>query len=196
MSLFGIERDSPLISERREEFEIVALPHIDSLYRLALALTRNRSQAEDLVQETYLRAYRAFDQFTPGTNCRAWLFTILRHHFLNHLKKSSREVLEWDTIEPDWHDQPNGDGWAESPEAEFFQRVVEVEVKRAVETLPLLFREVVILADLEGFSYKEIGEILGCPVGTVMSQLHRGRNHLRKFLGQFARDQGYLCPKA
>ncbi len=87
-----------MVSERRKEFEEVALPHLERLYGMVLALTRNRAEAEDLVQETYLWAYRAFDQFTPGTNCRAWLFTILRHHFLNRLKKSSREVLEWDVL--------------------------------------------------------------------------------------------------
>ncbi len=178
-----------MVSERRKEFEEVALPHLERLYGVALALTRNRAEAEDLVQETYLRAYRAFDQFTPGTNCRAWLFTILRHHFLNRLKKSSREVLEWDVLEPEWEDERNGTAWPETPEAEFFQRVVEVEVRRAIETLPVPFREVVTLADLEEFSYKEIAEIIGRPVGTVMSRLHRGRTLLRKALVQFVRDQ-------
>ncbi|MBI1893131.1 MAG: sigma-70 family RNA polymerase sigma factor [Candidatus Rokubacteria bacterium] len=165
---------------------------MDGVYGMAMALTRKRAEAEDLVQETYLRAYRAFDQFAPGTNCRAWLLTILRHHFLNRLKKSSREVLEWDVGEPEWGDERNSSAWLETPEAEFFRRVGDVEVRQALEALPLPFREVVILADLEDFSYKEIAEILGCPVGTVMSRLYRGRNLLRKALLNFARDCGYL----
>ncbi len=153
---------------------------------MAMALTRNRSEAEDLVQETYLRAYRAFNQFTPGTNCRAWLFTILRHYFLTRLKKSSREVLvEWDAAEPEWEDKRNGSARPETP-------VIDVEVRRALEAAPLPFREVVILADLKGFSYREIAKILECPIGTVMSRLHRGRKHLRRALVQFARDHGCL----
>ena len=159
---------------------------------MAMFLTKNRAQAEDLVQETYLRAYRAFDRFTPGTNCRAWLFTILRHLFLNRLKKSSREVLEWDVAEPAGDDMPEGPVRSETPETEFFHRIAEAEVRNALEALPLPFREAVILADLEGFSYKEIADIAGCPVGTVMSRLHRGRRLLKTTLVQFARDHGYL----
>ncbi len=165
---------------------------MDRLYGMALSLTKDRAHAEDLVQETYLRAYRAFDQFAPGTNCRAWLFTILRHHFLNRLKKSSWEVLEWDVGEPEGDDMPEGPARSETPETEFFHRIAEAEVRNALEALPVPFREAVILADLEGFSYKEIADIAGCPVGTVMSRLHRGRRLLRTALVQFARDHGYL----
>jgi RNA polymerase sigma-70 factor (ECF subfamily) len=180
------------VNSRREEFEDVALPHMDSLYGMAMALSRNRAEAEDLVQETYLRAYRAFDQFTLGTNCRAWLFTILHHHFFNRLKKSSRELLEWDLTEPEAGELGNSWARAETPESKFFQRVADVEVRRALEDLPAPFREAVMLADLEGFSYKEMAEIVGCPVGTVMSRLHRGRRLLKRALAQFARDHGYL----
>lgn len=175
------------------EFEDVALAHLDLLHRAALRLTRNRAEAEDLVQETWLRALRHFDQFDPGSNCRAWLLTILRNAFLNHVRREGREILEGDLV-------ADGLGPARleevsvassSPEEDFFQTVLHGDVERALKSLPLPFRFVVTLADLEGLTYKEIAQVLGCPLGTVMSRLSRARHLLRKELVTLAREHGY-----
>lgn len=175
------------------EFEQVALVHLDALYHVALRLTQTRAEAEDVVQETYLRAFRAFARFNPGTNCRAWLFTILRNVFLNRLRTRGREVLETElgsldaaqatAASPVEHD---------SPEEVFLQTVLHGDVDRAIKTLPPLFREAVVLVDLEGLRYREAAEVLGCPLGTVMSRLFRGRMLLRRALGRFAREHGYV----
>jgi RNA polymerase sigma-70 factor (ECF subfamily) len=175
------------------EFEEVALIHLDLLYRTALRLTHNRAEAEDLVQETWLRALRHFDQFDPGSNCRAWLLTILRNAFLNRVRREGREILESDMA-------ADGSGAARleeasvahsSPEEDFFQTVLHGDVDRALRTLPLPFRFVVTLADLEGLTYKEVAQVLDCPIGTVMSRLSRARQLLRKELVTLAREHGY-----
>jgi RNA polymerase sigma-70 factor, ECF subfamily len=179
---------------RIREFEEVALVHLDVLYRTALRLTHHRADAEDLVQETCLRAYRSFDRFNPGTNCRAWLLAILRNAFLNRVRRAGRELLDdeatpWEATESAFADR----GMAESnPEEEFFQTVLHGDVDRALAALPLPFREAVALTDLEGLSYKEVAEVLGCPIGTVMSRLARGRALLRRSLRRFAREHGYV----
>lgn len=179
---------------RSREFEEVALVHLDALYRSALWLTHNRAEAEDLVQETCLRAFRSFHRFNPGTNCRAWLFTIMRNIYLNRLRRTGREVLEVDSLA--WESAPESAtalvSAGDNPEEEFFQAILHGDVDRALKTLPLVFREAVILVDVEGLSYKEAAEVLGCPVGTVMSRLSRGRYLLRQALGGFAREHGYL----
>ena len=180
-------------SGQASEFEDVALVHLDLLYRAALRLTHNRAEAEDLVQETWLRALQHFDQFDPGSNCRAWLLTILRNAFLNRLRRQGREILESDMA-------ADGSGSARlgetsvahsSPEEDFFQTVLHGDVDRALKTLPLPFRFVVTLADLEGLTYKEIAQVLDCPIGTVMSRLSRARQLLRKELVTLAREHGY-----
>jgi len=156
------------------DFEEVALVHLDLLYRTALRLTHDRVEADDLVQETWLRALRHFDQFDPGSNCRAWLVTILRNAFLNRLRRRGRERLESDT-----------------PEEEFFQTVFHGDVERALKSLSPAFQQVIVLADLEGFTYKEIAQVLHCPIGTVMSRLSRARQLLRTELQTLARAHGY-----
>ncbi len=181
--------------DRSREFEETALVHLDTLYRSALRLTHNRAEAEDLVQEACLRAFRGFHRFNPGTNCRAWLLTILRNEFLKRLKQGGHEVS--DSGDPG--DRQRG---AESitdagrtrghPEEEFLQTVLHGDVDRALKALPLAHREVVLLADLEGLSYKEIAQIVGCPIGTVMSRLSRARAQLRQLLGRLAREHGYV----
>jgi RNA polymerase sigma-70 factor, ECF subfamily len=174
----------------------VALVHLDVLYHVALRLTRNRAEAEDVVQEAFLRAFRSFHRFNPGTNCRAWLLTILRNVFLNRVRREGREVPEGEApfVEARMDSvtalEPHG-----NPEEEFFQTVVHGDVDRALKALPVVFREAVVLADLEGLSYREVAEVLGCPVGTVMSRLSRGRHLLRQALSQFAREHGYLKDK-
>jgi RNA polymerase sigma-70 factor (ECF subfamily) len=182
-----------LQSDRRtKEFEETALVHLDALYRGALRLTRNRAQAEDLVQEAVVRAFRCFDRFTLGTNCRAWLFRIMRNVFLNRLR-SERETPD-DSIALDGAVARGLEGHEVigTPEDEFFQTLVHGDIERALRGLPQQFREVVVLADLEGFSYKEIAEALDRPIGTVMSRLHRGRRLLRSALAGFARERGNI----
>ena len=175
------------------EFEEIALVHLDLLYRAALRLTHNRAEAEDLVQETWLRALRHFDQFDPGSNCRAWLLTILRNAFLNRLRRDGREVLESDMAAgaTDAAAIDSVSSARSSPEEEFLQTVLHGDVDRALKTLPLPFRQAVLLADLEGLSYKEVAQVLGCPIGTVMSRLSRARQLLRKELVTLACEHGY-----
>lgn len=171
----------------------MALVHLDALYHTALRLTRNRAEAEDCVQETCLRAFRGFRRFNPGTNIRAWLFTILRNVFLNRIRRERHEVRPDDaTLESERQSATLAAPAGDSPEEEFYQTVLHGDVERALHTLPLAFREAVILADLEGLSYREIADIVGCPIGTVMSRLSRGRRLLREMLGRFAREHGYL----
>lgn len=169
---------------RRQEFEDVALVHLDRVYQMALRLCRKPTEAEDLVQETYLSAFQHFDQFTPGTNCRAWLFAILHNKFINRVKRSGREVLELDEgqLERARGESSEFTVTITSPEAEFCRRVVEKDLVKALNRLPVPFRETVLLADLEECSYKEIAQICGVPVGTVMSRLFRGRQRLREAL--------------
>jgi RNA polymerase sigma-70 factor, ECF subfamily len=179
--------------DKVREFERVALVHLDALYRSALRLTQNHADAEDLVQEASLRAFRSFHRFDPGTNCRAWLYTILRNAFLNRIRRGTHEVFgESTTLESAYESMTDTGAPIGHPEEEFFQTVLHGDVDRALKALPLAFREVVILADLEGLSYKEISQALGCPIGTVMSRLSRGRGLLRHTLSGLAREHGYL----
>jgi RNA polymerase sigma-70 factor (ECF subfamily) len=180
--------------DRSREFEETALVHLDILYRSALRFTHNRAEAEDLVQETCLRAFRGFHRFNPGTNCRAWLLTILRNEFLKRLKRGGHEVLDSD---PGDHETGatsiTDEGRAHGhPEEELLQAVLHGDVDRALKALPLVNREVVVLADLEGCSYKEIAQIVDCPIGTVMSRLSRGRGQLRQLLARLGREHGYV----
>jgi RNA polymerase sigma-70 factor, ECF subfamily len=178
--------------ERLHEFEEVALVHLDALYRTALRLTGSRAEADDVVQDTFLRAFKSFDRFNPGTSCRAWLFTIMRNAFLNRLRAAGREVLEPDMDRHESERMSSATAAVASPEETLFQTVLHGDVDRALKELPLVFREAVILADLEGLSYREISEVLGCPIGTVMSRLSRGRRLLRGGLLHFAREHGYV----
>ena len=175
-----------------DEFERVALVHLDSLYHVALRLTRNRAEAEDVVQEALLRAFRSFHRFNPGTNCRAWLFTILRNVFLNRVRTQGREVLEAEMGGLDQAVPASEVRVDRNPEEQFLQTMLHGDVDRALTTLPLAFREAVMLVDIEGLTYREVAEVLGCPIGTVMSRLSRGRALLRQALTRFAREHGYV----
>ena len=183
------------VISRQEEFEAVALEHFDVLYSTAMRLTRNVQEAQDLVQETYLKAYRFFDRFEPGTNIKAWLFTILRNTHINTYRKASRqqEQTDFERVEPFYADPTLFPEWSdEAPLEEVLRHVVQDDVKRALDALPEVYRMVVLLADMAEFSYKEIAAIIDCPEGTVMSRLFRGRRLLRKSLGEFARKNGYI----
>jgi RNA polymerase sigma-70 factor (ECF subfamily) len=170
----------------REEFEALALAHVDALYSAALRLTKNEGDAEDLVQDTCMRAYRFFDKFERGTNIKAWLFKILTNTFINRYRRRIKERNAVEGTERDAvHERfisRDATDFAANPEEYFFDRLLSDDVLKAIDGLPIDFRLVVILADLQEFSYREISEILNCPVGTVMSRLFRGRKLLEKSL--------------
>lgn len=174
-----------------QEFERVALVHLDRVYHLAVWLCGNRSEAEDLVQETFLRAFRHFDQFDPGTNCRAWLFTIARNTFVNQVKREGRELLQLaeDSMEQREAQPSEVMAAIADPEEEFLKHTMDSDLVAALEGLSLRFREVVLLADVEECSYKEIAKICELPLGTVMSRLYRGRQLLRKALVTAGRER-------
>ncbi|MGB7860426.1 MAG: sigma-70 family RNA polymerase sigma factor [Acidimicrobiia bacterium] len=184
------------------DFERDALQYNRQLYSAAMRMTRNPADAEDLVQETYLKAYRAYHTFTEGTNLKAWLYRILTNTYINKYRKDSRRPNEVDlgTIEDLYLYRRIGS--EESAEASrtteerVLDGLVESDIKSAVEELPENFRMPVLLADLEGFSYKEIAEILDIPIGTVMSRLHRGRKAMQKRLWEFAKERGLVADGA
>jgi RNA polymerase sigma-70 factor (ECF subfamily) len=181
---------------QRARFERDVLPLLPNLYPAALRMTRDPSDAEDLVQETFLRAYRGFAGFEEGTNLRAWMYRILTNTFINIYRKKQREpvTVQEEDIE-DWYlfDRLGSSGAEASAETEVLDRIPDEEVQRALETLPEGFRMAVLLADVEGFSYKEIAEILEVPIGTVMSRLHRGRKALQKALWETVRERGLVA---
>lgn len=178
-------------AERRAAFEREALVHLDALYRVALRLTGNAADADDLVQDTMLKAYRAWDQFEPGTNARGWLLTILRNAFINEYRRKRRqpEAVDVDAVEP-FAVFP--DIQEEDPQGAFFDRIVDDEVLRAIDQLPEAFRETLVLSDVEGLSYQEIARVLEVPVGTVKSRLFRARQMLQAKLYQYAVSMGYI----
>jgi RNA polymerase sigma-70 factor (ECF subfamily) len=175
---------------------------MSSLYTAALRMTRNPADAEDLVQETYLKAYRAFNTFQEGTNLKAWLYKILTNTFINSYRSKKRrpEQTELDDVEDLYLYRRLGGLEAatagRSAEEQVLEHFTEADVKTAVESLPEQFRMAVLLADVEGFSYKEIAEILDVPIGTVMSRLHRGRKALEKALFDFGMQRGLVAPVA
>jgi RNA polymerase sigma-70 factor, ECF subfamily len=180
----------------RPDFETAAMPYVDALYNTAYRMSRNAQDAEDLVQETYLKAYKYFDKFEQGTNLKAWLFKILKNTFINTYRKRQLQPPQSDfaDIEESFESQVSEEASRQirSPEEELLENVLDEDVQAAVDRLPPDFKMVVILADLEGFSYKEISEILEVPVGTVMSRLYRGRKLMEESMLEYARDHGYL----
>jgi RNA polymerase sigma-70 factor, ECF subfamily len=186
--------------QRAERFERDALPYLDQLYGAALRMTRNPQDAEDLVQEAFAKAFAAFHQFKPGTNLKAWLYRILTNTFINSYRKKQREPQQQMTEEvEDWQlarAETHTSSGLKSAEAEALERLPDSDVKDALQQLPEDFRMAVYLADVEGFAYKEIAEIMETPVGTVMSRLHRGRRMLRDLLSDYARDRGMAAAGA
>ncbi|MCE2525164.1 MAG: sigma-70 family RNA polymerase sigma factor [Acidimicrobiia bacterium] len=174
------------------------MPYMDQLYGAARRMTRNADDAEDLVQETYLRAYKGYDRFTEGTNLRAWLFRILTNLFINEYRRRKRRPAEVDLGDTDTLYMYKGLGGAElarrsrSAEDELLDGLTSAEVRNAIESVPDSYRVAVLLADVEGFAYKEIAEILDVPIGTVMSRLHRGRKKLREALQEYGRTRGLI----
>ncbi len=182
--------------QRRDRFEADALQFIDQLYAAALRMTRNPADAEDVVQETYAKAYASFHQFTPGTNLKAWLYRILTNTYINSYRKKQRQpqISDGENIE-DWQlarAESHTSGGLKSAETQALDHLPDSDVKDALQQLAPDFRLAVFLADVEGFSYKEIAEIMGTPIGTVMSRLNRGRTQMRNLLADYARERGLL----
>jgi RNA polymerase sigma-70 factor (ECF subfamily) len=191
------ERAVDLSASDKQRFQEDAMPLLDSLYAGALRMTRNPADAEDLVQDTLLRAYRAFDRFEPGTNLKAWMFRIMTNAYINTYRKKQREpkkVSQDDVEDFDLYRElkDHDPQWSQTPETLVLDALVDSDITDAIDDLPDQFRLAVILSDVEGFSYAEMAEIMDVPLGTVMSRLHRGRKALQKRLWELARDRGIV----
>ncbi len=182
-------------------FEEEALPHLDAVYRFALRLSGAPDQADDLVQETFLRAYRSWGQYTRGTAAKSWLFTICRNVFLRGRERGQRhEEIVAETVVPSLPGQsPSDPGWVSAlgidPEGDFFKSIVDDRIVQAIEALPEEYRTTVVLSDLEGLPYADIAELMEVPVGTVKSRLFRGRRRLQQVLYDYAIEMGYISSR-
>ena len=188
-------------NNRRKEFEDVAMEHLDSLYSMAIRLVFNKEEAEDLVQETYLKAYRFFNTFQKGTNIKAWLFKILRNTFINKYRKTVNlpsEILYEDVESVNsnlsYKQESDSGELTDTLESKYIElgNLMEDDVKQAIDSLSIEYREAILLSDVEGLSYQEIAEIANVPIGTIKSRLNRGRKLLQKKLWEYAKDRGFI----
>lgn len=175
------------------EFDREAIPHMDILYNYALRMTANAEDAKDLIQETYLKAYRFWDKYEKGTNIRAWLFRIMKNSYINRYRKETKEpeTVDYNDIQNFYNTIRDQASDPNDLQQKIFSGLLEDDVARALESLPEDFSTVVILCDIEGLSYEEIAEFVDCPVGTIRSRLHRGRKMLRSKLSSYAKKHGY-----
>jgi RNA polymerase sigma-70 factor (ECF subfamily) len=179
---------------RNDEFIKEAMPHESALYNYALKIAGNSDDAQDLVQETYYKAYRHFDKFQSGTNSKAWMFMILKNSFINDYRKSKREPykLDYEQIQNFYENVKSDRANENNLDKEFYNNLFDDELTEAIDQLPTKMREVFLLCDLEGYSYEETAELVGCPIGTVRSRLHRARHMLQEILFDYAKDKGFL----
>lgn len=189
-----LDKGAPVFGAGRDDFESAVAPHLDALYRTALRMARSREEAEDLVQETVLRAYRGRQQFQAGTNFRAWIFTILTNTFINVYRMRSREpkTVDFSEVEPVYEDAARNTHLLSPEDVEKIGEHVGDEVKRALNGLPSDYRIVLHLSVFEGLAYKEIAEVVGVPLGTVMSRLFRARRAMQDALTEYAKAQGIV----
>jgi RNA polymerase sigma-70 factor (ECF subfamily) len=180
--------------KRYEEFEKEALPHMDALYNFALRLTGDSDDANDLVQETYLKAFRFFDKYERGTNSKAWLFRILKNSYINDYRKQSKEPskVDYDDIENFYENIKSSDVKSSHIAQDAFSNLMGDEISKAIADLPEDFRTVILLSDIEGFTYEEIADFVDVPIGTVRSRLHRARKMLYAKLHKYAKEKGYV----
>jgi RNA polymerase sigma-70 factor (ECF subfamily) len=185
------------VKEKQREFQSEALPHMDFLYNYALRMTYNAADAEDLVQETFLKAFRFWDSYEKGTNIRAWLFRIMKNAYINRYRKEKKEpeTVEYQEVENFYNNVRGSAAESSDLQEAVFSNLLEDEVSRAIAELPDDFRTVVILCDIEELTYEEVAAFVDCPVGTIRSRLHRGRKLLRAGLLEYARKRGYVEEK-
>ncbi len=183
----------PPIENLDEEFRKEALPHMDALYNFALQLTQDSDDAADLLQETYIKAYRFWDKFEKGTNCKAWLFRIMKNSFINFYRKNikSPEKLDYDEIEEIYETIKSNEQNPHNLDREIYDNVFDDEIMEAIKSLPEEFRTVLLMCDVEGMSYEEIADFMDIPIGTVRSRIHRGRKLLAIKLYNYAKSRGY-----
>ncbi len=181
-------------SFKDDEFVKETLPHESILYNYALKISGNADDAQDLVQETYYKAYRYFDKFQKGTNSKAWMFMILKNSFINDYRKAKREPqkVDYELIQNFYENVKSDRAQTNNLDNDFYNNLLDDELTEAINRLPSKMRETFLLCDLEGYSYEEIADLVGCPVGTVRSRLHRARHMLQELLFDYAKDKGYL----
>lgn len=177
------------VDEKKREFEELAIQYMDSFYSAALRMTGDEIEAQDLVQDAYLRAFRFFDKFEKGTNFKAWFFKIIKNIYINKYRKESKAPQMLDVADAESSGLLST---VETPEDQIFDKLLDDDIIKALDDLPEDFRLTLLMSDLQGFSYKEIADILDCPIGTVMSRLHRGRKLLRKNLYEYAKSRGFV----
>lgn len=194
MELTKSSASSSKLKELYEEFEKEAIPHMDALYNFALKMTGDEDDADDLVQETYLKAFRFFDKFEKGTNCKAWLFRIMKNSFINDYRKQAKEPnkVDYEDVQNFYENIKSDEVESKHYEQDVFSNLLDDEISKAITELHEDFRTVIILSDIEGFTYDEIADFVDIPVGTVRSRLHRARKMLYSQLYDYAKEKGFI----
>jgi len=188
-----VQRQNYSEKEKTEIFDNEFMPHVDSMYNFGYRLTFNEDDAKDLVQDTYLKAFRFINSFQRGTNAKAWLFRILKNSFINEFRKKSKQPskVDYSEVEQYYNSDDAGENITTDLRIETVQHMIGDEISGALNAIPVDFRTVIILSDLEGFTYEEMSKILDIPIGTVRSRLHRARNMLKEKLAVYAKEMGY-----